>query len=218
MKRILVCGVISLFAASAALPVLADPPGDRRPPGAGKPAGPPSHGGPSHGGPSHGGPSHGGPSHGGPAHPGGGPPPRPSPPRPGGHPPSPRPPQNGHHHPAPAPGHNRPSPAPGHHRPSPTPGHRPGNPPGHSPIYGWNHHRLRLGQFRYPSGYAYRSWSVGQSLPQLLFGSAYYFTDYAALGLDSPPYGYQWVRYGPDVLLVNVRTGEILDVIHNAFY
>ena len=193
MNRILVCGVISLFAASVALQALADPPGDRRPPGAGKAAGPPAHGGPSHGGP---------------AHPGGGPPPRPSPPRPGGLPPSTRPPQNGHHHPAPAPGHHRPPPAPGRHPPS----------PGHRPIYGWNHHRLRLGQFRYPSGYAYRSWNVGQSLPQLLFGSAYFFTDYAALGLDSPPYGYQWVRYGPDALLVNVRTGEILDVIHNAFY
>ena len=33
-----------------------------------------------------------------------------------------------------------------------------------------------------------------------------------------PPYGYQWVRFGPDVMLVNIRTGEILDVIHNAFY
>jgi Ni/Co efflux regulator RcnB len=77
---------------------------------------------------------------------------------------------------------------------------------------------VRLGAFRYPPGYAYRRWSVGQSLPQLLFGSAYYFTDYAALGLDPPPYGYQWVRYGPDVVLVNIRTGEILDVIHNAFY
>jgi Ni/Co efflux regulator RcnB len=77
---------------------------------------------------------------------------------------------------------------------------------------------VRLGQFRYPPGFAYRRWIVGQSLPQLLFGSAYYFTDHALLGLDSPPYGYQWVRFGPDVMLVNIRTGEILDVIHNAFY
>jgi Ni/Co efflux regulator RcnB len=202
MKRILICGVIAVLAAGAGLQALADPPTDRRPPGMAKPVGPPSHG---------------------PGRPGGGQPPRRSHPGPGGRPPSTnpphgRPPQNGRPHPTPSPGHHRPTPAPGHHRPSPAPGHRPGNRPGNRPIYGWNHHRLRLGQFRYPTGYAYRRWGVGQSLPQLLFSAAYYFTDYTALGLDAPPYGYQWVRYGPDVILVNVRTGEILDVIHDAFY
>jgi Ni/Co efflux regulator RcnB len=190
MKRTLILGVISLLAASAALQVLADPPTDRRPPGMAKPVGPPSHGGPGR--------------------PGGGAPSRPSPPRPSpSRPPPPRPGRP----PAPRPPSGRP-PQNGHHRPSPAPGHRPVN----RPIYGWNGHRLRLGQFRYPPGYAYRSWGIGQSLPQLLFSAAYYFTDYAALGLDPPPYGYQWVRYGPDVLLVNIRSGEILDVIHNAFY
>jgi Ni/Co efflux regulator RcnB len=192
MKRILIFGLMSWLAAGAAFQVLAEPsgPADKRPPGISKPVGPPSHG---------------------PGRPGGGPPPRPTPSKPGGRPPSTRPP-GGHHRPPPKPGHHRPSPAPGH-RP-PAPGHRPPN----RPIYGWNHHRLRLGQFRYPAGYAYRRWSVGQSLPQLLFSAAYYFTDYAALGIDPPPYGYQWVRYGPDVVLVNIRTGEILDVINGAFY
>ncbi len=197
MKRILFCGVMSLVAASAAVGVLADPPADRRPPGVAKPVGPPAHA---------------------PGRPGGGAPPRPSPPRPGGGPPATRPPQGGppqggHHRPPPSPGPHRP-PSPGHHRPPPAPVHRPGN----RPIYGWNHHRLRLGQFRYPPGYAYRSWGIGQSLPRAFFSSAYYFTDHSALGLDSPPYGYQWVRYGPDVMLVNIRTGEILDVINNVFY
>jgi Ni/Co efflux regulator RcnB len=32
-----------------------------------------------------------------------------------------------------------------------------------------------------------------------------------------PPKGYRWVRYGPDLLLVNVRTGRISDVIYGAF-
>jgi Ni/Co efflux regulator RcnB len=170
MKRILVCGMMSLLAASAALQALGDPspPTDRRPPGMTKPVGPPPR-----------------PS-----------PPRPAPPGQGGRPPAPRPPQNGHHH-------------------RPPPGGRPGN----RPIYGrWNGHRLRLGIFHYPPGYAYRRWTIGQTLPQLLFSTAYYFTDYASLGLDAPPYGYQWVRYGPDVVLVNIRTGEILDVVSGVFY
>ena len=188
MKRILVYGVISLLAVSAALQSIAQAqPMDKRPPGMAKPVGPPPKG-----------PGSGG----GPGRPGGGPPPRPGPPkptpgRPGPRPPTTRPPHGG-----------RPT------RP-PAPGHRPGN----RPIYGrWNSHRLRLGAFRYPPGYAYRRWSIGQTLPQLLFSAAFYFSDYASLGLDAPPYGYQWVRYGPDVVLVNIRTGEILDVVDGVFY
>jgi hypothetical protein len=103
----------------------------------------------------------------------------------------------------------------GHHRPPHWPGHKPIP---NRPIYGWNGHRLRLGLFRYPPGYAYRRWTRGQTLPQLLISAAYYFTNYAALGLDPPPYGYQWVRYGPDVVLVNGGTGEILDVVYGVFY
>jgi Ni/Co efflux regulator RcnB len=38
------------------------------------------------------------------------------------------------------------------------------------------------------------------------------------MGLSGPPYGYRWVRYGPDLLLVEVATGRIVDVIQGAFY
>jgi Ni/Co efflux regulator RcnB len=38
------------------------------------------------------------------------------------------------------------------------------------------------------------------------------------VGLPPPPYGYRWVRYGPDALLVNICDGRILDVIYDAFY
>jgi len=38
------------------------------------------------------------------------------------------------------------------------------------------------------------------------------------LGLGPPPHGFVWVRYGPDLLLVNRRTGRIVDVIYGAFY
>jgi Ni/Co efflux regulator RcnB len=93
---------------------------------------------------------------------------------------------------------------------------RPGRPG--RPGFGWNGHRYRAGFFRYPTGYAYRRWGVGQVLPLLFLSSTYYFTNYAVLGLDPPPYGYQWVRYGPDVLLVNIRTGQIMDVEYGVFY
>ena len=38
------------------------------------------------------------------------------------------------------------------------------------------------------------------------------------MGLEPPPPGYRWVRYGPDLLLVNVRTRRVADVIYGAFY
>ena len=75
----------------------------------------------------------------------------------------------------------------------------------------------RISPFRYPHGWNYRSWRVGERLP-FLFLSASYFIDYYDYDLPPPPYGYRWVRYGPDALLVNIYTGEVDDVIYGIFY
>lgn len=72
--------------------------------------------------------------------------------------------------------------------------------------------------FRYPPGYAYRRWSIGAFLPGLFVGSTYYYDDWRTLGIGRPPPGRRWVRYGPDLLLVNVRTRRVEDVIYGAFY
>lgn len=72
--------------------------------------------------------------------------------------------------------------------------------------------------FRYPSGYSYRRWSIGSLLPSLFLSNNYYFNDYSTLGVGPPPYGYHWVRYGPDLLLVQNGTRRIVDVIYGAFY
>ncbi|MGH7022351.1 MAG: RcnB family protein [Caulobacteraceae bacterium] len=123
---------------------------------------------------------------------------------------------------------NRPNPGtPGR----PTPGrpnrpgipNRPGNPssPGWRPSrpnFGWNGRRYRGGAFRYPPGFAYRRWSRGQFLPFALLGAAYYINNYAMMGLEPPPFGYRWVRYGPDALLVDVTTREVVGVVYNVFY
>ena len=90
--------------------------------------------------------------------------------------------------------------------------HRPGSgrPPGFRPIHG--------SPWRYPSGYRYRRWGVGMTLPAIFLTSAYFFNNYYQMGLEGPPYGYQWVRYGPDLLLVQLATGQVSDVIYGAFY
>jgi Ni/Co efflux regulator RcnB len=78
--------------------------------------------------------------------------------------------------------------------------------------------RVHVASFVYPNGWAYRRWAIGAALPALFLAPAYYYTDWAAFGLPPPDPGFQWVRYGPDLLLVNVATGEVVDVIYGAFY
>lgn len=78
--------------------------------------------------------------------------------------------------------------------------------------------RIRGPGYTYPRGWNYRRWAIGARLPPILFGPSYFYAGWAALGLAAPLPGYQWVRFGPDLLLVNVRTGEVEDVIYGAFY
>jgi hypothetical protein len=77
---------------------------------------------------------------------------------------------------------------------------------------------VHISPFAYPSGWAYRRWAVGAVLPPIFLTPDYYYTDYAGLGLDPPPPGTQWVRYGPDLLLVDVSTGQVLETVYGVFY
>ena len=70
----------------------------------------------------------------------------------------------------------------------------------------------------YPQGYAYRLWAVGAILPPLFWsGPTYYYTDWDAMGLPPPDPGFEYVQYGPDLLLVNIATGEVVQVFPGAF-
>lgn len=70
----------------------------------------------------------------------------------------------------------------------------------------------------YPSGWAYRRWAIGAVLPALFLAPAYYYADWADVGLTPPPPGFEWIQYGPDLLLVNVTTGEVIDTAYGVFY
>ncbi len=78
--------------------------------------------------------------------------------------------------------------------------------------------RVRGPAFAYPPGFAYRRWAVGSVLPRALFASAFFYPGFASIGLQAPAPGYQWVRFGPDLLLVNLGTGEVEDVVYGAFF
>jgi Ni/Co efflux regulator RcnB len=117
-----------------------------------------------------------------------------------------------------------PKPGPPAHRP---PAHRPpvaGRPPyfGPRPPHryfngGWRR-SIRGPAFRFPPGFSYRAWATGGILPPIFLTQAYYYDGYATLGLAPPPPGHRWVRYGPDLLLVNIITGRIADVVDGVFY
>jgi Ni/Co efflux regulator RcnB len=95
--------------------------------------------------------------------------------------------------------------------------HNPPGRPGHFYHRGNWFVRVHGPAFHYPHGWSYRTWRVGMVLPALFLASDYYYDDYAPLGLQAPPPGYRWVRYGDDLLLVNLRTGSVEDVVYGVF-
>jgi Nickel/cobalt transporter regulator len=97
-------------------------------------------------------------------------------------------------------------------------GPRPGGPPGRFLYQGRPFNRVHIAPFLYPPGWAYRRWAIGAVLPPLFLAPAYYYSGWAALGLPPPQPGFQWVRYGPDLLLVSVTTGQVVDTVYGAFY
>ena len=97
-------------------------------------------------------------------------------------------------------------------------GPHPGGPPGRYMYHGRAFNPIRAAPFVYPHGWAYRRWAIGAALPRLFLAPAYYYAGWAALGLAPPQPGFQWVRYGPDLLLVNVGSGQVVDVVYGAFY
>jgi hypothetical protein len=90
--------------------------------------------------------------------------------------------------------------------------------PGHVDYHGRSFTSFRAAPFSYPGGWGYRRWGVGQVLPGLFLSQSYFIGDWGAYGLAPPPPGLTWVRYGPDALLVNVYTGQIVDTVYGVFW
>jgi len=54
-------------------------------------------------------------------------------------------------------------------------------------------------------------------LPKVYVVRRYVITDYADYGLAAPPPGYEWLRYGQDLLEVSPDSGQIMDTVSDAF-
>jgi hypothetical protein len=82
-----------------------------------------------------------------------------------------------------------------------------------------NRHVFRLGHYYSP----YRNWSyrrlhIGFSLQPLFYSSNYWIDDPWRYRLPEVYGPYRWVRYYDDALLVDVYSGEVVDVIYDFFW
>ncbi|UIJ47150.1 RcnB family protein [Sphingomonas cannabina] len=83
-----------------------------------------------------------------------------------------------------------------------------------------NRYAYRLPRYYAPYGwdYGYRRFSIGVTLNSILFAQNYWIADPWEYRLP-PAYGpYRWVRYYNDALLVDMDTGEVVDVIYDIFW
>jgi hypothetical protein len=67
-------------------------------------------------------------------------------------------------------------------------------------------------------GWNYRRFSIGFALQPLFYSQRYWIGDPWQYRLPPAPYGTQWVRYYNDVLLVDIYTGRVIDVIYDFFW
>ena len=75
----------------------------------------------------------------------------------------------------------------------------------------------RIGPYVRPMGWVERRWGFGMILPRAYWAAPYLIADYWLFALEVPPPGYEWVRVGPDAMLVNLATGEILQAEYGVF-
>jgi Ni/Co efflux regulator RcnB len=90
--------------------------------------------------------------------------------------------------------------------------------------YDWRNYRssnrnhFRVPRYQAPRGYSYRRWAPGYRLQPFFYARSYWIMDPWQYRLP-PAYGpYQWVRYYDDVLLVDITTGTVVDVIPDFFW
>lgn len=91
--------------------------------------------------------------------------------------------------------------------------------------YNWQQHRqanrtvYRMPAYHAPyDHYRHSRLSIGLTLGSSFLHQRYWISDPWQYRLPSAYPGYQWVRYYDDVLLVDTRTGQVIDVIYDFFW
>ena len=83
-----------------------------------------------------------------------------------------------------------------------------------------NHRSIyQIGRYRAPyHNHSYRRLGIGFFLGSVFYGNQYWISDPWYYRLPAVYGPYRWVRYYDDVLLVDVYTGEVVDVIYDFFW
>ncbi|ESQ83928.1 hypothetical protein AEAC466_11405 [Asticcacaulis sp. AC466] len=71
------------------------------------------------------------------------------------------------------------------------------------------------GYYRVPSQWYGHRWGMGEYLPDYFF--RYRIYDYMSYGLPRPPYDCGYFFVGQDIVLVDMSTGEIIDVFYDVY-
>lgn len=69
-----------------------------------------------------------------------------------------------------------------------------------------------------PRGMRYQTVRVGAQLNRAFYGKPYWVSNYSTYRLPRPGANRTYVRYGNDVLLVNTRTGRVVQVYNGFFW
>jgi len=78
--------------------------------------------------------------------------------------------------------------------------------------------RFHIGFYFDPFGWNYRRYGIGWRLWPSYYSNRYWLHDPWSYRLPYAPWPYKWVRYWDDAMLVNTRTGEVVDVIYDFFW
>jgi Ni/Co efflux regulator RcnB len=90
--------------------------------------------------------------------------------------------------------------------------------------YDWRHwrdrHRSRFhfGIYWDPFGWSYRRYSIGWRLWPSYYSDDFWLNDPWYWRLPPAHGPYRWIRYHGDALLVNIYTGEVVDVVYDFFW
>lgn len=83
-----------------------------------------------------------------------------------------------------------------------------------------NERAYRLPRYYAPQGwgYGYRRFSIGVTLAPQLWAQSYWLDDPWSYRLPEAYGPFRWVRYYDDAMLVDVRTGRVVDIVYDIFY
>lgn len=81
-----------------------------------------------------------------------------------------------------------------------------------------NRSLFRLGFYFDPFGWGYQRWGIGWRLWPSYYDRYYWMNDPWMYRLPYAPWPYRWIRYYNDALLVNVITGQVVDVEYDFFW